>query len=485
MRVFLGGISTETNTFSPLPVGLAAFEQSGIHRGDSARQQSKSSWAELHRRIGSEKWHVTFGLLTDTPPGAPVAQIAYEYLRDQMLDDIRVSLPFDIILLDLHGGMVAYGYDDCEGDLIQRIRSLVGPNTVIGARLDPHCHLTNAMTDNATLIACFKENPHTDIAARGDDLVRLAADAASGRTRPVMSIFDCRMADVFQTNREPMKSFVARLRAMEGKHGILDISIAHGFRRADIPYMGAKTIVITDGRPAEGAVLAEQLGRELYSMRGTCVEPHTDFETAMNRAVNSLETPVLLADMPDNPGGGSPGDSTYIFAELLKRGERNFAIGYMCDPLALKFAMEAGEGATLSLRIGGKACALSGDPIDLQVTVRKVIADAILHLGQTQVPMGPAVWISHGDIDIVLIERRIQTYGPQLFLDLGVDLKSKKIIVVKSAQHYRAWFGDYMAFDMVVDAPGVCTPDVLLMTFHRIPRPLWPFDDDPWAETAK
>jgi len=469
MRLFTGGISTETNSFSPLPTGLSAFRI-----GDTDNSLVRHAAEESKAR----GWTHIRGMVAEAHPGAVTPRAVYEELRDRLVADVSAALPLDIVLVDVHGGMVADGYDDPEGDLFEHVRAICGPATVIGARLDPHSHLSPAMLAGANLLCFYKENPHTDMAARGADLLRLAIDTAQGRIRPLISTFDCRLADVFQTNREPMQSFVKRLRALEGTDGILDISVVHGFRRADVPIMGGHIVVITDDKPAAGARLAEALGRELYTMRGAAAAPYVPLEEAVERAATA-KGPTILADLADNPGGGSPGDATYILKALLDRGVTNIAIGYMVDPLALDFARTAGTGARLPMRIGGKACRLSGEPLDLEVTVRAIWDEG--RLDSIATDMGPCAWLSAGDLDIVLIGVRLQTYTPELFEKLGVDLASKQVIVVKSAQHYRAWFGSLAKGDIVVDAPGVCTADWRNLPFRRVRRDIWPFTDDPWS----
>jgi len=469
MRLFTGGISTETNSFSPLPTGLSAFRI-----GDADNTLVRHAAEESKAR----GWTHIRGMVAEAHPGAVTPRAVYEELRERLIADVSAALPLDIVLVDVHGGMVADGYDDPEGDLFERIRSVCGPTMVIGARLDPHSHLSPAMLAGADLLCFYKENPHIDMAARAKDLLRLAVDTAQGRIRPVMSSFDCRMSDVFQTNREPMKSFVGRLREMEGKDSILDISVVHGFRRADVPIMGTHVIVITDNQPEAGARIAESLGHELFAMRGNAAAPYVPLAEAVER-VAGLAGPTILADLADNPGGGSPGDGTCILKALFDRGITNVAIGYMVDPLALDFARQAGVGATLPLRIGGKACKLSGEPIDLLVTVRAIWEQG--RLDSVNVDMGPCAWVSAKETDIVLIGVRLQTYTPELFERLGVDLSSKQVIVVKSAQHYRAWFGQLTEGDIVVDAPGVCTADWRNLPFQRVRRDIWPFTEQPWG----
>ena len=485
MKILVAGIATETNTFSPIPVGLDSFTSKGSFFPGGDLPPHRPSYLYLHvlveKMAGARGWEVVNGLCADAHPGAAVRQDAYETLRDRLLDQVREAGPCKMIALNLHGAMVAQGYDDCEGDLLKRIRAITGPDTVIGATLDPHCHLSAEMVENANIITCYRENPHTDYVERGQDLLNLMSATAEGEFRPAISVFDCRMADVFQTNREPMRSFVARMKSLERTvDGLLSISVVHGFRRADIPIMGTKVLVITDARPELGQRIASELGRELYAMRGRAAAIPLAMPRALDTAISSKAPPVLLADGADNPGGGSPGDSTYILRACLDRGEENIAIGYLWDPVAVRFAIDAGVGARYRARIGGKACSLSGDPIDREVEVV-----AIRHAIGQELPGGAvgvcdAVWLRSGALDIVAITARVQAYSPSIFRELGVNLRAKKLLIIKSAQHYKAHFDGEYETDIVVDAPGVCSMNVLELNLKNIKRPMWPFDPDPY-----
>ncbi|MFM8691883.1 MAG: M81 family metallopeptidase [Limnohabitans sp.] len=487
MRLFFAGIETETNTFSPIPIGIEAFESYELLRGDEILDPERGhSMALYARSLGLD---VVGGLYASAHPGAPVNRAAYEQLRDELLarlEHAHREQPIDIVALCMHGGMIAYGYDDCEGDIITRIRHVVGSEVVVGCELDPHSHLSTEMHTQAVLM-CYRENPHIDISARGRELVDLLIRTARSEVSPVTSVFNCRMADVFQTLWEPMKSFVDRMKQIERDvQGVLSISVVHGFRRADIPLMGAHVLVITDNAPELGQQIAERLGLELFAGRGTWADPITSLESAVAQARDwdrpRMGKPLILADLADNPGGGSPGDATYVLEALLSAGVENMAVGILVDPLAVRDASAAGVGAKLNLRIGGKACALSGRPLDLDVEVIGVDAAATIKLdGGTTVPMGRAVALRFASGVLVLAEQRNQTYGPSLFAEFGIDLSACNVILVKSAQHYKPHFMPISEHSIVVDAPGVCVGDVQKLSFTRRSKPMWPWESDPWA----
>src|SRR5262249_12740533 len=195
-------------------------------------------------------------------------------------------------------------------DLLRAVREVVGSSVPVGAVLDPHAHLTRAMTDHATALVFFKEYPHVDVPERAADLFRLIADAAERKTRPHMAVYDPRMISIYHTTGEPMRGFVDAMIRREGRDGVLSISLVHGFPWGDTPDTGTKVLVITDDRPEAGATVAEELGRRLFGLRGRTYNQHLGVEAALDRALAMPRGPVVLADVADNAGGGAPGDST-------------------------------------------------------------------------------------------------------------------------------------------------------------------------------
>ncbi len=216
----------------------------------------KIRWWRCSGKLAAARgWEVAESLIANAEPAGKTLRKAYEGFRDEILTDLKAALPVDAVLLDLHGAMVADGYDDCEGDLIASVRQVVGADVPIGVELDLHCHITEKMVNNATIIITYKEYPHTDTADRALELFNLIADTVEGKIHPTMGVFDCRMIGLFYPTAEPMKSYVARMKALEGKNGVLSVSLAHCFPWGDVPDLGAKTLVVTDNNPAQAAQL--------------------------------------------------------------------------------------------------------------------------------------------------------------------------------------------------------------------------------------
>lgn len=479
MRMFAASIGTETNTFAPIPTALESFHESfyappGEHP-DDAKLCTAPLWV-ARKRAKAEGWTLIEGSCSFAEPAGLVSREAFETLRDEVLAQLRAAMPVDAVVLGLHGAMVADGYDDCEGDLIAQVRNIVGAQVPIGVELDPHCHMTRKRVANATLIICFKEFPHTDFVARGEEVVELTLRAARGEIKPVMSLVDCRMIGSFPTTMQPMRGFVDKISALEGKDGVLSISLAHCFPYADVPEMGARVLVVTDDQQAAGDVLARQLADEFFGMRGKTQPEYFDPDGAIDEALKEAGT-VVVADPSDNPGGGAPGDSTMILRRMIARGVSNAALAPIWDPIAVRLCFMAGVGGRLQLRFGGKTAPTSGQPIDALVTVTQLTRDAQQTFVGAKVPLGDCAAIHLDGIDVVLISKRTQALGSDLLTGMGVAIEGKKLVVVKSTNHFHAAFAPFASRVIYCDAGGPIPRDHRKVPYSRVQRPIWPLDN--------
>ena len=200
-------------------------------------------------------------------------------------------------------------------------------------------------------------------------------------------------------------------------------------------------------------------------------------DEALDQALAFEGGPVVLADGADNPGGGAPGDSTFILQRLIERGIDNACLGPLWDPVAARIAFDAGIGATLDLRIGGKIGPLSGTPLDLRVTVKALQPELMMTgLADTPTAMGDSALVECQGVEILLCSLRNQAMGSDVFTNIGVDLAAKKIIVVKSSQHFYASFSKVAKKVIYVAAPGAVTVDLKTLPYRKIQRPKWPID---------
>lgn len=483
MRIFTAALATETNTFSPICIDRRAFEAS-LYAPPGKHPETPTLCTApitVGRRVTAQKgWELIEGTAAWADPAGLVNRQTYEDLRDEILGQLRAALPVDAVVLGLHGAMVADGCEDTEGDLLQRVREIVGPDVLVCAELDPHSHLTARRAAAADFFVFFKEFPHTDFVERAEDLWRIAIDKLEGRVEPVMSIFDCRMIDVFPTSREPMRSFVDKLIQIERDDAdVLSLSVVHGFMAGDVAEMGTKMLVVTNGKAEKGEALARELGLELFSRRGTYRMPEIDERQAVAQALAAPAGPVVIADMWDNPGGGTAGDATVVLEELIARNATDTAIGTIWDPMAVQICMAAGEGAEIPLRFGAKSAPGTGRPIDGIVKVVKLVRNAEMRFGESFAPFGDAVHIRVHGIDIILNTTRAQSFDPSLFSVMGIDPTSKKILVIKSTNHFFASFSR-IASEILYCSAGTPYPnDPARTPYRRARRDIWPMVTDP------
>jgi microcystin degradation protein MlrC len=487
MHIFLAALAHETNSFSPIPTTLRSFEEGILYRprdGGPRRAEALGfpGYGFLLDVAGEHGDTVTCGLCAWAQPGGPVARGVYEALRNELLGQLAAAGPVDAVFLVLHGAMIAHGYHDCEGDLLERVRALVGPDVPVGALLDLHATLTPRMlASGAVLVAC-KEYPHTDYLARTRELYAILSKMAIGICKPAALMRKVPMLGVFGTGEGPMRTLVDKLPQLEAEAGILSISLIHGFPWSDTPDTGAAVLVVhKDSEQAAQAAerIAATLADAFFGLRTLGSREMLKVGAAVSAALAAAEKGlVVLADSSDNPGGGAACDSTYVLRELLHRGVRDAALGMLWDPLAVQLALDAGVGAELALRIGGKVGEGSGMPVDVLATVTAVRRDARQHglAGEYTEALGDAVAIRFGGIEVVLNNRRQQVFSPECFTELGIDLSKKSLVVVKSTRHFRAAFDPIAAETIICDAPGALNSDLARLPYVHLTRPIWPLD---------
>lgn len=474
MKIFTAGLITESSDLTPIPT---TSKQWILERSCDDESDTPTLFRELlilFREMAIAKdWEVYEGVCAAAlPPGGRIVRSVYENLRKMILDDLQKAMPVDGVLLQLHGAALAHGYDDCEGDLLENIRLITGPDIPIGVELDPHCHISDRMMEHATAIILYKTFMHTidDIKDRAVELFNLIADTLEGRVKPVMAIFDCRMVDLVDDTHEPMKSFLETIYAREREPGILSISPVHGCPLADIPDMGSKMLVITDDDLDLAVNTAQELGLLFYEIRGQQFQ-YLDIETALDRVqlkAAKKEMSIKLVEWSDLVGCGFPTDGTELLSAMLARDMTNVVVGLMWDPLAVSICHDAEQGAELTLRIGGKACQYSGTPMDLHVVVDKLYKNRVISTWQLgHVNLGDVAVVRCGETEIILVSERVLGYDEQTFRDLGVDPGKKQFLLAK-----------YMIASDVIHVWG-SSFNLKKRSALGITRPKWPWDQNP------
>jgi microcystin degradation protein MlrC len=481
MRLFSATLATETNTFSPLPTSLDAYKESvflrpGEHPDDAPRMCTAPLFV-ARKRAAAEGFTLIEGSCFAASPAGTTNRRDYEFMRDEILGQLVAAMPLDGVVFGLHGAMVAHGYDDVEGDILERARAIVGQQCVIGVELDPHCHMTLKRVRLADAIVCYKEFPHTDVVERAEDVLDLVLHTLHGRIKPVMSLYDCRQVSSYPTTLPLMRAFVDRIKTMEGKDGILSISIVHCFPYADVPELGSRVLVVADNDKQKADALATQLGEELVSMRGKTMPEFLGVEEGVAAALEFNDRPVVMAEPADNAGGGAPSDNTNILRHLIDRRVEDAAVGPIWDPIAVRLCFDAGQGARFPLRFGGKIAPSSGTPIDAVVEVTALAADCWQSFGPTKVPLGDCAAVRIGGVAAILITKRTQALGLELFTNLGIDPRAQKLVVVKSTNHFMAAFGPIAKKVIYVESGGPLNRDYRNVPYANVMRPIWPLDE--------
>ena len=481
MRVFIATMGTETNTFVSFPTGLDDFRR-GLWVENGIEHEPASPWSAPAqtwlRRARERGWEIVESLHAFAEPAGTTTREAYEFMRDRILGDLAAAGEVDAVLMFLHGAMVADGYDDCEADLVARMRQQVGKRTRIGIELDLHAHIDEALVEAADLIVFYKAYPHIDYAERAEDLFALMARTLAGEIEPVMALHDCRTMGLFPTTREgPMIAFVAQMFEAEGKDGVLSLSLNHGFPWADVRHAGAKMLAVADRDIGIARRAAADFGRRFESIRNGAMLDLVSLEEAMARAALRGDKPLLMADTSDQTGGGAPGDTTHMLRAFIEAGLDAAVYGPLWDPLAVGICFQVGVGARLPLRLGGKYAPESGASIDVEAEVLFLKREAYQdQLSNERVPIGDVAVVRAADIEILLVTKRTGVFSPTIFTHHGITLEDKQTIGLKNLYRHRDVFRPLTREQLFVATPGVCTPDWGAIPFTRIPRPIWPLD---------
>lgn len=494
MRVAIGGIAHESSTFSVVPTTLADFEQRGCFEGEALIAAMRGTRTPFGAFIDAGRdldFAVVPTLGASAVPGGPVTAEATESLVGRLVAGLRAALargPLDGVLLALHGAMVSELDDDGESYILRAVRTVVGPDLPVLAELDLHGNITQESVDLATTLIAYDEYPHTDSYERGYELAQVLARIVREGVRPTPALVRLPLLPGLQrqyTWAEPMASVKALAHAIEAEPGVLNVSSLPGFARADIPAMCFSVIVTTDDDAARARQLANRVAAAIWARRDDFVVRPVPVERAVREAMAAPRGPVVLADIGDNPGGGTPADGTVLLEALLRLGATRAALALIADPAAAAAAIAAGAGATLPLRLGGKVDRLHGPPLDVTARVVRVTDGRFRHTGPmstgAEMNLGPTAVVAlegadGGEVQVILTTYRYQPTDLEVFRSQGIEPTGQQILAVKSSVHFRAAFTPIAAAIVEVDTPGLTSPHLERFDFRRIPRPIYPLD---------
>jgi microcystin degradation protein MlrC len=486
MRVITGCIGHETNTFSNVISDLSRFKEMGIAEGDEffkvyrGTRSIGGAFIEVSEAKGYELiptvWNNVFawGLVTDD---------ALEYMLDKLLSGIKSAGKIDGVLLQLHGAMVTESHEDAEAYILQKIRALVGESMPIIATLDLHANLTKDTVDAANILVGYDTYPHVDPYERGLEAAELMFRMLKKEINPVAAFRKPPLMtspQVQKTSYYPMKSVYDLAHKIEEDGRVLNVTVLPGYPFADISCQGMNIIVTTNGDRALAEEKAQQIADYAWSIRRHFLADVVPVDIAVKRAIEAKEGPIILADQADNPGGGAPCDGTAILQELIRQKAKNVVICVIRDPEAVENAIKAGVGNKVTMKIGGKTDKLHGEPVTVTGYVKLVsdgtfVRKSIMGRGLVT-KLGRTVVLDVDGIEIMLTERREQPTDLEQYRAFGIEPTDKKIIVVKSAVHYRAVHEPIAKEIIEVDGPGIHGTRLAGFNYKHVPRPIFPID---------
>lgn len=484
-RIAIGGISHETNTFCKDPTPVEVFHAYEWLRGDEilARHRGNRTYIggmlAAVERLGHQALP-TFA--TTAVPSGTITRAAFDEMLARLLDGLRRAGPLDAVCLALHGAGVAEGDDDIEGTILAAVRDLVGPDVPVAATLDLHGNVTPRMVQHATGLFGVNFYPHTDSFERGVEAVEFLDRVLRRELNPRMALeIVPMMIPPSPTGLEPMQSLNRACWEWEKRPGMIDCTIFHGFTHTDIPDVHMAVVAIADGDRALAEAAARDVKARIWAARAGFRPQLPGAAEAIRIALETDGGPVVINETADNPGGGAPGDATHLLRAMLEAGLENACFGFIYDPEVAEQAHQAGVGATIQARLGGKTDDLHGAPLEITAYV-KALTDGRFVLTTpmgrgSRVDLGRMARLVVGGVDILVSSRRTQVFDPEVFLLHGIDVTRYKIVALKSSAHFRAGFEPIAKRIVTADTPGLTTTNLKAFPYKRVRRPIWPLDE--------
>ena len=496
-KVLSAEFAHETNTFSKIPTGYDRFVAQDCFldaaSAIAARGDSNTDLAGFLDAARAFDWELVHVLSADAQPAGRVTRDAFERLTNPIVEAARDQRgQLHGILLGLHGAMVTDFCDDGEGELLARLRAVVGPELPIAITLDPHANVSRAMCRHANIIVSYRTYPHVDMRRTGLHAGRILHRTMAGEIKPVTLRAHLPMIDEVNGGRTDVGPMLARAelaRAYENQPDVFAVSINGGFGRADIAEIGPSVLVTAQGDLARHLEFAQQLADDIWNRRFEVINTFlpVDKAAALCREYELADLdhgrPIVVADYADNPGGGAYGDATHLLAALLQAGVQDACFGPVVDPQTVRQLVSTALGSTVRVQLGGKTDAsLGGGPLDLQATLQ-LRSDGHYRgdgpmMGGLHKTWGPPVVLGVAGIDILVVTEPAQMLDLQQFKAFGVDPAAKKVVAIKSMQHFRAAFEPIAGQVIVCDSGALCTPDYATLPYRHIPRPVFPLDQD-------
>ncbi|MER9171162.1 M81 family metallopeptidase [Mesorhizobium australicum] len=482
-KIAIGGIEHETNTFCAGEVQLSDFN---IERGHSITDTNRGvrsyigGMLDAAAALGAT---VVPTILATTEPAGLISRSAYSRMIDDLIADIDRSLPLDAVVLALHGAGIAEGIGNIEVDICRRVRELVGSDVKIVITLDLHGNLSPKLCEFIDAAFGTHYHPHIDMFERGQDAVNIIPRLLDGSlaTKVYIEKLPFLLAPV-TTMYGSAAAINEMCRSMEEEPDIVSCTFFHGFPYADSLDTGASVLTVANRDAEKAKDAAKRVSRFVWDSRNEIRAKALTPEEAIRSALTSEDWPVVVLDGADNPGGGCPGDGTYLLSAMLQARLKDACFAMICDPAVVAQARHAGAGATIDVELGGKVDQMHGAPIAATAYIKALTDGRQLRrspMGQgMQVSVGPTARLQVQGIDIVVVSDRSQVMDPEIFLMHGILVSRYRIVGVKSTNHWRAGFAGLIKRDYLADSPGLMSQDLTRYSYKLIPRPIWPLDQE-------
>jgi microcystin degradation protein MlrC len=482
-RIAVGGFLHETNTFAPTKATYDDF----VHGGGWPAMAQGTDVLKVMRNINiglagfveqaeAQGWEMVPTIWCAASPSAHVTKDAYERIAETIVDGIKAAGSIDAVYLDLHGAMVTEHLDDGEGEILARVRKVIGKDLLLVVSLDLHANVTSQMVEHADALIAYRTYPHVDMADTG---------RAAARHLALLLRTKQRFAKAFRqlpflipiswqcTNDQPAKGIYQKLAAMEGD-AVPTLSFAPGFPAADFPDCGPS--VFAYGRTqADADAAADELTNLVVGHEddfdGRIFTPDDGVRHAMELATRARK-PIVIADTQDNPGAGGDSDTTGMLRALVRNNARRAAIGVIYDPQSAKAAHAAGVGATVTLALGGKS-GISGDAPYKETFIVEKLSDGQFvapgpYYGGRDMDMGPSAALRIGDVRVVVSSHKAQLADQSMYRYVGIEPTQQSILVNKSSVHFRADFEPIAETLLICAAPGAMPADTATLPWTRL-----------------
>ncbi len=487
-RVLTAEVFHETNTFSSLHTDEEAFRNRLFLLGDAAVAERRNANTELAGFFDVAvtcDWEVDHVLSVAAGPSGYVTRAAFDWICGPIIEQACEG-DHNGILLALHGAMVPDFCEDGEGELLQRIRAMVGPSVPIAVSLDPHANVTQLMCELADILVSFKTYPHVDMRDTGRHAAEILHRTMAGDIKPrTIMVRPPMLKEVNggRTDIGPMIGRQAKAKVYEERHDAFAVSINAGFATADIAEVGPSVLVTGQGDYSAHIAFAKELSDDIWTSRHDVLNTYLSVEAAaaLASSYRSAEGPLIIADYADNPGGGAYGDSTTLLAAMLMANIDDACFGPVVDASAVQTLGGLCVGSRVSLDLGGKTDPLIGGG-PLHVTAELVLVSDGHFTGDGPMigglagSFGPSVVIRVDDIEILVTSLARQMMDLQQFKAFGIDPEKKRVVALKSMQHFRAAFEPIAGQVIVCDSGALCTPNYAQMSYQNVRRPIYPLE---------